>query len=288
MAVYDYRPVWAGALCDPDVDGGQVSRIDLYEAPGRNGTVVATAGPAARLRATVYRFTIPDNLPDGRYWCTVTFTPAKDQQPATDRTVRVDLPLGTGLLASAEEIASKVGVSLPITAAQREKYRDAIAEAQKDIVGYLGRPLVPRPQSLNSVTPLYGYAFTDPRAWPVQDFDDVATVVSYSDNLDGTYDVRLLVGLDGAAEEPITRYVVAHAAESIRNDPEADGGQRRVTSLSAEGQSVSYDTPPAQGQAGALPALDSLSGYRKRLYRPIGVTPTVPWPYGHGRRYRRW
>lgn len=288
MAVYDYRPVWAGALCDPDVDGGQVSRIDLYETPDRNGTVVATAGPAARLRATVYRFTIPDNLPDGRYWCTVTFTPARDQQPASDRTVRADLPLGTGLLASAEEIADKLGVSLPLTAAQREKYRDAIAEAQKDIVGYLGRPLVPHPESLLSVTPLYGYAFTDSRAWPVQGLDDVASVVSYADNLDGTYDVRLLVGLDGAAEEPITRYVVAHATEGIRNSPETAGGERRVTSVSAEGQSISYDSAPAAGQAGALPTLDSLSGYRKRLYRPIAVTPATPWPYGRGRRYSRW
>ncbi|MFB6505621.1 hypothetical protein ACFC07_21980 [Streptomyces sp. NPDC056099] len=290
MAVYDYRPVWAGAWCDPDPAGGQVSRIDLYSTPERSGPVAATAGPAVRLRATVYRFTLPDNLPDGRYWCTVTFTPGKDQPPATDRTVRADLPLGTGLIASAEDVASELGVSLPITAVQREKYRDAIGKAQADVAGYLGRPLIPQPRRLLEVTPLFGYDLDDPQAWPIQHFDDVATVVSHSANLDdrNTYTVDLLIGLDGAVEDPIREYLVAHASERIRNSPSSAEGERRVTSVSAEGQSISYDSAPAAGQPGALPTLDSLSGYRKRLYRPIAVTPTAPWPYGRGRRYSRW
>ncbi|WP_181160455.1 hypothetical protein [Streptomyces solincola] len=288
MAVYDYRPVWAGAMRDPDTDGGQVSRIDLYATPERNGTVVATAGPAVRLRSTVYRFTLPENLPDGRYWCTVTFTPGKDQPATTDRTVRVDFPLGTGLLASAEQIADKLGVPLPLTAAQREQYRTVIAEAQADVVAYLGRPVVPQPRTLLGVHPLFGYDLEDPQAWPIQHLDDAVTVVQHIDNLDGAYDVQLLVGLDGVLEEPIVRYVIAHASESIRTTAGADGGGRRVTSVSAEGQSISYEAAPLAGQAGALPALDSLAGYRKRLYRPIPTAPAAPWPYGRGRRYSRW
>ncbi|WP_433860151.1 hypothetical protein [Streptomyces kronopolitis] len=290
MAVYDYRPVWAGAWCDPDPSGGQVSRIDLYATPDRSGAVVATSGPAVRLRATVYRFTLPDNLPDGRYWCAVTFIPGKDQTPATDRTVRADLPLGTALIASAEDIASELGVSLPITAAQREEYRDAIAKAQADVEAYLGRPLIPQPRTLLEVTPLFGYDLDDPQAWPIQHFDDVTTVISHVANLDDrdTYTVQLLVGLDAAVEDPIRAYVVAHASERIRNSPSSAEGERRVTSVSAEGQSISYDSAPVAGQPGALPTLDSLSGYRKRLYRPIAVTPAAPWPYGRGRRYSRW
>ncbi|MFD7763565.1 hypothetical protein [Streptomyces microflavus] len=287
MTVYDYRPVWGGALRDPGTSGGQVSRIDLYATPDRSGDVVATAGPAERLRSTVYRFTLPDGLADGRYWCTVTFTPGKDQQPVTDRTARIDLPSGDGLIASAEQIADKLNIPLPITAAQRETFRDAIRDAQSDVVGYLGRPLIPEPRELLSVTPLFGYDFSDPQAWPSQRFDDVVTVVRYVAAADGTYDVELLVGLDGGAEEPIARYVVAHAVEGIRNSPAAIG-ERRATSVSAEGQSISFEAAPVTGQAGALPALDSLSGYRKRLYRPIGVVAAAPWPYGRRRRNTRW
>ncbi|MFB8026017.1 MULTISPECIES: hypothetical protein [unclassified Streptomyces] len=291
MTVYDYQPVWAGALYDPAPAGGQVSRIDLYDNPGRTGDIVATAGPAVRLRAQAYRFTLSGDLADGRYWCTVTVIPSEGQTPTIDRTVRVDFPLGTGLLVSAEQIADKLGTSLPLTAAQRERYRDAITEAQADIVGYLNRPLIPQARLLRSVRPRYeyGYSLDDARAWPVTDIDDVVTVVSHAENEDGTYDVQLLVGLDGAAEKPITRYLVAHATESIRNGPGDEGeAGRRVTSVSAEGQSLSYEAAPAVGQAGALPALESLSGFRKLLYRPIPVPPAAPWPYGRGRRYNRW
>lgn len=290
MTVYDYMPVYGGAAFDPGTSGGEVTRIDLYSSPERSGTPAATAGPAVRLRATAYRFTLPD-LPDGRYWCTVTFVPGKDLPAVTDRTVKVDLPLGTGLLASPEQIADKLKVPLPLTAQQREDFRDAIADAQSDVAGYLMQPLLLQPRTLAAVHPLYGYDLYDPRAWPLRDVDDVVTVVSYSENEDGTYDVQLLLGLDAAGEKPIVRYVIAHAVESIRNDPSATengGAGRRVTSLSAEGQSISYDSAPIEGQAGALPTLASLAGYRKRVYRPIPVVPATPWPYGRGRRYSRW
>ncbi len=288
MVVYDYTPIWNGVVCDPGPDGGQVSRIDLYAAPERTGQVAATAGPATRLRTAAYRFAIPAGLADGRYWCTVTFTPAKDQPETVDRTVRLDLPLGTGLVASAEQVADKLRTPLPLTAAQREAFRNDIADAQADVVAYLGRPLIPVPQILRSARPLFGYDLDDPRAWPVRTDDDITTVLGYTSNPDGTFDVKLLVGLDGAAEEPIVRYVVAHAVEAIRNSPTVEGAAgRRVTSVSAEGQSISYDTAPIAGQAGALPALDSLSGYRKRLYRSIVSGPATHWPYG-GRRFRRW
>ncbi|MBV1940761.1 hypothetical protein KUF83_29960 [Streptomyces sp. BV286] len=296
MTVYDYQPVHGGALHDPGASGGQATQISLYASAERTGTPVATAGPAVRLRATAYRFTLPDGLPEGRYWCTVTFIPGKDQPPVTDRTVKMDFPLGTGLLASAEQIADKLGVPLPLTASQRESYRDAIADAQSDVAGYLGRPLLPQPRTLTDVKPLYGYDLYDPRAWPVHELDDVVTVTSYSDNADGedTYDVQLMVGLNAAAERPIVRYVIAHAAEGIRNSPTQPPGStstdrgRRVSSVSAEGQSVSFESAPVAGQAGALPALDSLAGYRKLVIRPLPVVAAAPWPYGRGRRYSRW
>ncbi|MFJ5143053.1 hypothetical protein [Streptomyces sp. NPDC088707] len=286
MTVYDYQPVYGGAACDPGSNGGSVSRIDLYTAPERTGAPAATAGPAARLRAATYRFTLPD-LPDGRYWCTVTFTPGANTHPATDRTVKIDFPLGTGLLASAEQIADKLNVPLPLSAAQREAFRDAIADAQSDVAGHLGRPLLPTPRTLTDARPLFGYDLLDARAWPLNGVDDIVTVAGVTEKADDRYDVDLLVGLDAAAEKPIVRYVVAHAAETLRNDPAAGGG-RRVTSVSAEGQSISYEAAPSAGQPGSLPTLDSLNDFRKLLLRPLPVVPAQPWPYGQGRRYTRW
>ncbi|MFF0754404.1 hypothetical protein [Streptomyces sp. NPDC004267] len=286
MTVYDYQPVYGGTACDPGPNGGSVSRIELYASPERTGTPAATAGPAVRLRAATYRFTLPD-MPDGRYWCTVTFTPTSSASPVSDRNVKVDFPLGTGLLASAEQIADKLQVPLPLSAAQREAFRDAIADAQSDVAGHLGRPLLPSPRTLSGARPLFGYDLYDARAWPLDGVDDIVTVARVTEKPDGRYDVDLLVGLDADAERPIVRYVVAHAAEGLRNDP-ATGNGRRVTSVSAEGQSISYETAPAAGQAGALPTLDSLNGYRKLLLRPLPVAPAQPWPYGRGRRYTRW
>jgi hypothetical protein len=179
-------------------------------------------------------------------------------------------------------------VPLPLTPAQREDFRDKIGKAQSEVAAYLKRPLVPTPKTLRDVSPMPFYELTDPRAWPMPPVDDVMKVVSYEQNAEGLYTVRLLIGLDAAVEKPIVDYVTAHAAARIRNGPggEKNGG-RRVTSVSAEGQSISYETSPVAGQAGALPTLDSLGDYRKRLYRPIAVAPATPWPYG-GRPYRRY
>ncbi|MER7937934.1 MULTISPECIES: hypothetical protein [unclassified Streptomyces] len=289
MAVYLYRPVWSGIQCDPVEDGGQVSRIDLYDSPERGGAVVSTAGPAERVGDGAYRFDIPDNLPDGRYWCTVTFTPQEGATPVSDRTVRLDLPLGTGLVASPEDLAEELGVALPLTAVQREDYRTRLGKAQADVAAYLKRPLVPRPRTLKEAVPL---PFCDPsgaRAWPLPDVDDIVTVESQIQEDDGRYTVRLRIGLDAAAEPPIVRYVLAHAAEAARNSPTSGDGGRRVSSVSAEGQSVSYEASPLAGAAGALPTLDSLGDYRRRLFRPLPTASAAPWPYGGSRRtYRRW
>ncbi|MEU9925152.1 hypothetical protein AB0H51_28355 [Streptomyces griseoluteus] len=291
MTVYDYKPMFGGVHCDPAEDGGQVTRIDLYGDPGRTGPVLDSAGPAVRVREGVYRFTLAQDAPDGRYWCTVTFTPEDGAAPVKDRTVRLDLPLGTGLVASPEQLADELGVPLPLTPVQREAFRDKLSKAQADVAGYLKRPLVPTPKTLRGVTPMPFEPLEKARAWPVPDVDDIVTVVSYTQDPDGTYTVRLRIGLDAAAEDPIVSYILVHAAERIRNSPGAEAtasGGRRVTSVSAEGQSISYETAPAAGQAGALPTLDSLGDYRKRLWRTLPTATAAPWPYGGRRLYRRW
>ncbi|MER7759465.1 hypothetical protein [Streptomyces sp. NPDC097619] len=288
MGTHTYLPVHAGLVCDPEADGGQVVSLVLYSVPDREGTPAAMSTGVSRLADGRYTFALPDGLPDGRYWAAATFIPTRGAPPVIDRTVRLDLPSGGAFLVSPEQVADELGVALPLTAAQRETFRTDIGKAQSDVAGYLGRPLVPRPETLRSVQPLYGYPLSDSRAWPAPSYDDITTVLSHTATSDGRYDVRLLIGLHAAREEPIVRYVLAHAAEMIRNKPGTADGGRRVSSVSAEGQSISYDSAPAAGQAGALPSLESLAGYRKRLYRPIVGAPVAAWPYGRGRRYNRW
>ncbi|MFD0351755.1 hypothetical protein ACFQ0M_48030 [Kitasatospora aburaviensis] len=178
-------------------------------------------------------------------------------------------------------MAEKIGIPLPLTGAQRDTLRTAIEDAQADVEAYLVRPLVPRLAILNGVRPEPGRDLGSWKAWAYCGPDDDFTVDGWTLMPDGTYDVQLRVGLDGAAERPIRRFVVAHAAESLRNTPTAGGSSgRRVSSLSAEGQSISYEGAPSAGQAGALPVLATLDGYRQP---PVYVRPrpaAAPWPYG--------
>ncbi|MFJ9416734.1 hypothetical protein ACIRPT_21430 [Streptomyces sp. NPDC101227] len=286
MSVYDHKPMWAGAHCDPAPAGGKVTRLDLYATPERDGSVVASAAPAVRLRAGVYRFDLPA-VPPGRYWGAVTFTPNSAAQPVTDASVRLDLPTGQGLVGSPEAVADALGVPLPLTSAQRGAYEEEIRNAQADVAAYLNRTLVPTATTLRGVTPCWTDALDDIEAWPVH-LDDIAEVVSYRANPDGTYDVDLLVGLNGAQEETVVRYIVAHAAESVRQRPDQSvGPARRVSSVSAEGQSISYDSAPVAGQAGSLPTIDSLKRLRRLVFQPLSRPPRAPWPYSSSRT-RRW
>ncbi|MFK0290741.1 hypothetical protein ACIQU6_09715 [Streptomyces sp. NPDC090442] len=285
MSVYDHKPMWAGAHYDPAPAGGEVNRLDLYATPERDGPVVGSAGPAVRLRAGVYRFDLP-TVPPGRYWGVITFIPNEGSQPVTDASVRLDLPTGQGLVGSPEAVADALGVPLPLTATQRAAYTEEIRNAQADVAAYLNRPLVSTARTLRGVTPVWRDALDDIEAWPIR-LDDTAEVVTYRVAADGTYDVDLLVGLNGAHEETIVRYVVAHAAESIRQRPDqSDGPGRRVSSVSAEGQSISYSDSPTTGQAGALPSINSLNRLRRLTFQPLTRPPRAPWPYSSSRQQR--
>ncbi|OVZ99470.1 hypothetical protein B9W64_37385 [Streptomyces sp. CS159] len=283
MSVYDYEPMYGGAQYDPEPAGGQVTSLVLYDGPERT-TEVAAAGPGTRLRAGTYRFALPD-VPPGRYWATVTFTPSNGAQPVKDQSVRLDLPLGLGLVTSPEAVADDLGVPLPLTPAQRDDLATAIRRAQSDVEGYLGQSLVPKVVTHTAVRPYRTTDLNDPESWPIAS-DEWVEVSAYRDRGDGTYDVDFLVGLNGAAEKPVVRYVTAHAAESERNRPGGVGAEgRRVSSVSAEGQSISYESAPTAGQAGALPTIDTLSRLKRRLWQPVGAPPRPPWPYS-STRYR--
>ncbi|MEU9354997.1 hypothetical protein AB0D65_29380 [Streptomyces griseoloalbus] len=285
--MFDYEPMYGGAHYDPGPAGGQVTSLSLHDGPDR-ATVVGAAGPAVRLRAGVYRFALPD-VPPGRYWATVAFTPSEGAQPVKDQSVRMDLPLGLGLVTSPEAVATKLGVPLQLTPEQRDDLLTAIRDAQADVVGYLGQPVTPQLVTRTGLEPCWGRddRLEDADSWPVE-VDDLVQVSAYRLRDDGTYDVDFLVGFDGAANDAVVRYVTAHAAESERNRPGGVGSQgRRVSSVSAEGQSISYEAAPAAGQAGALPTLDSLSRWKRRLFQPLNRPARPPWPYSSHSAYRR-
>lgn len=285
--MFDYQPMYGGAHYDPEPAGGQVTSLTLYDGPDRT-TVVGATGPATRLRAGVYRFALPD-VPPGRYWATVAFTPSEGAQPVKDQAVRLDLPLGLGLVTSPEAVAKELGVTLPLTAEQRDDLLTAIRKAQADVVAYLGQPVIPQLVTRTGLTPYLGgdERLEDAESWPF-DVDDLVQVSAYRLRDDGTYDVDFLVGFDGAANDAVVRYVTTHAAESERNRPGGVGAQgRRVSSVSAEGQSISYESEPTAGQAGALPTLDSLSRWKRRLFQPLNRPVRAPWPYSSHSAYRR-
>ncbi|MFJ7004145.1 hypothetical protein ACIQWY_29570 [Streptomyces albidoflavus] len=283
MSSYDYEPVFSGARYDPEPAGGSVSGLTFYDGPDRS-TIVAACGPATRLRAGAYRFDLPD-VPPGRYWAAVTFVPCAGAQPVTDQGVRLDLPLGLGLVTSPEAVATELGLPLPLTADQRDALMTAILNAQDDVVGYLGQPLVPQLVTRTALTPYWRIHedLAQPDSWPVL-FDDLVRVVAYRDRGDGTYDVEFRVGFDGAANRAVVRYVTAHAAEAERQRPGGVGAhERRVSSVSAEGQAVSYEPSPATGQVGAPPTLESLARWKRRLFQPLNRPARAPWPYSSGR-----
>ncbi|MGX1907618.1 hypothetical protein ACWIID_01950 [Streptomyces phaeochromogenes] len=283
MSTFDYEPMYGGARHDPEAAGGEVTSLSLYDGPDR-GTFVAGAGPGTRLRPGAYRFALPE-VPAGRYWATVAFTPSEGAKPVKDESVRLDLPLGLGLVTSPEAVAKELGVPLPLSAEQRDDLLTAIRKAQADVVSYLGQPVIPLLATRPALTP-YWRAHEDLNqadSWPFESEDQVQ-VSAYRDRGDGTYDVDFLVGLDGASVDPIVRYVTTHAAESERLRPGGVGSQgRRVSSVSAEGQSISYESAPVEGQAGALPALNGLSRWKRRLFQPLNRPARPPWPYSSSR-----
>jgi hypothetical protein len=274
VSTLDYQPILDGAPADPGPDGGAVSSLALYSSQARTGTPI-TIGAAVRVRATVYRFTIDDTTTDaGRYWARVTWTPTTAGTPVVDDLpFPLDLPVRPDLVVSPEELATRLGLPLPISAADRTALADSILDAQTDVVSYLGRPILPA-------------LITERRSWPwplggwklsQSPVIEVITEIEVFDDVDqptGYWDVTYRAGLDARSDEslrPIRRLVLALAAQSDNSvrlwtesghgaaaTDDAGLGPRRIKSVSAEGQSVSYefgrpgDAGQTPGAAGAI------------------------------------
>lgn len=203
------------------------------------------------------------------------------------------------LVVDVDEIARRLGLDLPVDSDTADTLRASIIDAQADVEGYLGRPIVPVTRVAHGLRPsLWG------EPWSRQIDDDVTTIVSatpevYSDGQPtGTFAVTYLAGLDARndpALSPIRRYVTAAA----RNDPAvldmtAQNRPRGVlTSVSTDGQTASYSAPwhgqgtvPGSGAPGAMPTLASLYPWKRAsVFQRRGIGFQPGWSYAD---FERW
>ena len=202
---------------------------------------------------------------------------------------------------TAEQIARKFRMELPLTPEMQSYIEEHIEDAEGDVQGYLRRPLTARTETLEGLLPRPGGDLDDWKTWPqaVAQFDDHVTVDSYVVNAEDAeaFDVTFKVGLDVANDpelRPIKRWVIAAACEALRNAPEFAEAEvaRRVRTVSADGQSVTYDTPSQSGGSdgggrlpGAPPPIDTLSQWRRTSVYTRPRPPTRAWPYDYRLRF---
>lgn len=272
-----YTPYKDGEPYDPEDNGGDVSLITLYRVPDRAGAAT-TAGPAVKEATNTYVFTV--DLPDGRWWPNVTWS-SDGVDSLLDRLPHIDSPgaSATGLVVSPEDVAWRVGLDLPLTAAQRQLLTESIRGIQGRVRAYLNRPLLPERRTLSGYVPDPRWEDTDWRAWPevLEDLDEIFTVVSVTET-NGLYTVVVDVGID-CANDPDTQvvreYIGQGAANALRMNIETGVGQRTPSSVSTGDQSVSY--PASRGTqafggtfdrgsltAGSGLVLEDLSRLRRR------------------------
>lgn len=252
MSQLDYQPRVDGIPVDPAAAGGAVTTLALYGAADHTGTLV-TVGPAVAVRPGVYRFTIDDTTTGpGRWWPRVTWTATGGGPALTeDLPDPLDLPTRADLVISAEDLAERLRIPLPLTPAQRRSLTVAVTDAQVDVVAYLGRQILPQ-------------VFTERRAWPYGGAERALAEQPVGEVLGeveetrggaptGYWTVTYTAGLnvrDDAQLRPILRLVRAAAAnhdlavalwKTVGGGAATDDtGARQITSLSAEGQSVSF------------------------------------------------
>jgi hypothetical protein len=215
------------------------------------------------------------NVPDGRWWATVDAQKGADaySYPLRDP---IDLPEDDRLIVSPETLGDSIGMPLPLSPAQRKTLTQAILDAQDDVVGYLGQPLMPQQFVQTGV-----WAWGD--EWPLTAHGDIPvsrilSTVPETDVLGGpgdTWTITYLAGInarDGAEYSPIRRFVRLHAANSgdvTRLWRSVVNPEKVIKSSSTSGQSVSYEVPTlggggaaGSGIPGALPTRTSLDHWR--------------------------
>lgn len=195
------------------------------------------------------------------------------------------------LLVTADDVATWLSIPLPLDIPVQSRIERQIRTSQNKVQTYLGRPLVATDRTLTGLWADERYPLEDPKAWPQarDTIEDRLRVVSYTaEPSTGTFAVTFKVGLDVANDpelEPIIDYVLVDAAASLRRDPLFTQVARVVSSVSAGGQSVSYEkAEAAAGQAGGALTIDSLKRWKRLAIYQRPSAPITPWPYARGYR----
>jgi hypothetical protein len=92
--VLDYEPSIDGVPYDPAPEGGGVDRLRLFTQPERTGVPVVDVGPAAVVRAGLYRFTFSEPA-DGVYFTVVSWRETATAPAFTDADGTLIFPLVT-------------------------------------------------------------------------------------------------------------------------------------------------------------------------------------------------
>jgi hypothetical protein len=179
-----------------------------------------------------------------------------------------------------EAVARAIGLSYgSLNSDQQETIADSIRDAQADVEAFLGRPIIPIQFTDTDVAP-------SGDRWelaeqPVQDILTI-TPILIDNQPTGMYDVTYMAGLDARTDGnlgPIRRYVSAHAAASPMVTRLSSGG-RQITSVSVDGQSITYSDSGAAGSGapGSLPNITSLNRWRvagRRVFQRRNTTSGV-------------
>ncbi|WP_371517677.1 hypothetical protein [Kitasatospora sp. NBC_01300] len=196
------------------------------------------------------------------------------------------------LIVTAEEIARRLGITVPLSEGTRQRIETAIEDAQDTLVAHLGRPLLPVQYTESGV-----HAGTD--GWVLHHAPLIAVISAVLDTGtpsgpfgSPTYTITYTAGIDARADPqtaPLRLWVRATACHHPLL-ADAPVRQRRVSSASVEGQSVTYDTAAEPPVLLAPPDLDTIDRWRlrgRRIYQaPIRPNPpglTIRGGYGTGR-----
>ncbi|MFF4777538.1 hypothetical protein ACFY05_32245 [Microtetraspora fusca] len=212
-------------------------------------------------------------------------------------------PVTPPLVVSAAEVARRLRLPQPLPGADLCLVEQALLDAQADVEAYLGRPITPRTYTQTGVAspadgrfrldhePVLSILSVTPETHPVDGYPTGRYTVVYTAGLDAVTDpdlapIRRLVR-DLAIHSPVVQSLFRRLLPD-----EA----RRVTSLSVEGQSVTYaDTyptaPASSGERfpGSPLPFSSVDRWRLagRRVRQFATRATEPWPY-EWRDYYRW
>ncbi len=173
-----------------------------------------------------------------------------------------------------EDVARRIGLTVPLEPDQWWALTEAIRDVQGDVERYLRRPVTPRTYVDRGLWPnRAGWAYSHEPVLRVLTVD--AETDPLTGAVTGLFTVTYVAGIDAAADpeyRAIYTYIARHSAAHDLVAPLAPLSARQVSSLSVDGQSVTYANTAAAGAgdagggpSSALPTLKSLERWRPTL-----------------------